>query len=165
MEQCAQSFDLVLSADVFIYIGDLAEVFDLTARRLCPGGLFAFSIEVDNRIQEFELRHTGRYVQSLAYIGRLAQVCGFEEVYCHPDYRTLRAREAGCRQPDRICVWHYSSKDMPDQNETSPIDAEVIYRRAADSYREGRVAEAEALGRRVLGMDPGSCRGESFGWG
>jgi predicted TPR repeat methyltransferase len=84
LEQCTQSFDLVLSADVFVYIGDLKKVFDLTARRLIPGGLFAFTIEVDNRIQDFELRSTGRYVQSFDYIHRLAEVCGFEEICCLP---------------------------------------------------------------------------------
>lgn len=82
LEQCGQSFDLVLSADVFIYIGDIGEVFDLVARRLRPGGLFAFSIEVDEHIQDFELRPSVRYVHSPAYIDRLARAGGFEELYC-----------------------------------------------------------------------------------
>ena len=37
--------DLILSADVFIYVGDLAEVFALAAQALRPWGLFAYSVE------------------------------------------------------------------------------------------------------------------------
>lgn len=38
-------YDLVIAADVFIYIGDLAPVFAGVRRVLAPGGLFAFSVE------------------------------------------------------------------------------------------------------------------------
>ena len=40
------SLDCVLSADTFIYVGTLRSCFELTASRLRPGGLFAFSTEV-----------------------------------------------------------------------------------------------------------------------
>jgi len=41
----AGSLDLVLSADTFIYVGQLEECFALVSQALTVGGLFAFSIE------------------------------------------------------------------------------------------------------------------------
>ena len=38
-------YDLLLAADLFIYIGDLAAVFAAVRARSAPGGLFAFSVE------------------------------------------------------------------------------------------------------------------------
>ena len=80
MKQCRQKFDLVLSADVFIYIGALEEVFTLTTKLLNPGGMFAFSIEKQRTGLDYRLRLTGRYAHSLDYIRRLAKAEGFEEV-------------------------------------------------------------------------------------
>ena len=41
----AASFDLVIAADVFVYIGDLAPIFAQAALALSRGGLFAFSVQ------------------------------------------------------------------------------------------------------------------------
>jgi predicted TPR repeat methyltransferase len=75
--ECERSYDLALSADVFIYIGDLEPVFAALAKRMPSGGLFCFSVE---RLEEgdFKLLATGRYAQSRAYIERLAEAYGFE---------------------------------------------------------------------------------------
>src|SRR5690606_27509500 len=40
-----EALDLVLAADVFVYVPDLAPVAAAVARRLAPGGLFAFTVE------------------------------------------------------------------------------------------------------------------------
>jgi predicted TPR repeat methyltransferase len=39
------TFHLVIAADVFAYIGDVAAVCDAVARVLEPGGLFGFTVE------------------------------------------------------------------------------------------------------------------------
>jgi len=72
-----RSYDLALSADVFIYIGDLEPIFAALGERMPSGGLFCFSVE---RLEEgdFKLLATGRYAQSRAYIERLAAAHGFE---------------------------------------------------------------------------------------
>jgi predicted TPR repeat methyltransferase len=72
-----RSYDLALSADVFIYIGDLEPIFAALGERMPSGGLFCFSVE---RLEEgdFKLLATGRYAQSRAYIERLAAAYGFE---------------------------------------------------------------------------------------
>ena len=64
-------FDAVIAADVFVYIGALEEVFREAARVLRPGGWFAFSTE-EQPSGDFELRASGRYAQSQAYVRRLA---------------------------------------------------------------------------------------------
>jgi predicted TPR repeat methyltransferase len=68
-----EACDLVLAADVFIYIGDLAEIFQAVARLLRPGGLFAFSLE-STAEADYVLQHNRRYAQSQAYIERLAGI-------------------------------------------------------------------------------------------
>jgi len=77
-------YDLLLAADLFIYIGDLEAVFAAVRARCAPGGLFVFSVE---RLEASEgggagyaLRSSGRYAQSAAYIGGLAKAHGFTVV-------------------------------------------------------------------------------------
>lgn len=62
----AAAFDVVVAADVFIYIGALEHTFCAVSRVLKPGGRFAFSIE--ECTGTYELRRSGRYAQSDAYI-------------------------------------------------------------------------------------------------
>lgn len=74
--------DLVLAADVFIYVGDLFAVFEATAKALRPTGIFAFSVEIANAEEgeSYILRRTGRYAHTLAYVTQLAHRFGFERV-------------------------------------------------------------------------------------
>lgn len=74
-----QAYDLVISADVFIYVGALDAVFGAVARALRPGGLFAFSIEVEEG-NGYSLRPSGRYAQSRGYIRQLAENSGLRKV-------------------------------------------------------------------------------------
>lgn len=83
--EAAASYDVIVAADVFIYMGKLDQVIGETARLLVPGGVFAFSIEAVVPIQadsagsqsEYQLQHTGRYAQSPEYMSRLAAANGF----------------------------------------------------------------------------------------
>lgn len=76
------SFDLAVSADVFIYIGKLDQVFECCRNILRPGGLFAFSLEAaaDDNV-DFLLHTTGRYQHSRAYIRNLSQRFNFAEMH------------------------------------------------------------------------------------
>ncbi len=74
------AYDVVVAADVFVYVGELKQVFTATARTLKPGGLFAFSLEVEEDCSGFMLRSTGRYAHSTGYIRRLTEVAGLQEV-------------------------------------------------------------------------------------
>lgn len=68
--------DLVLAADVFIYVGALEAVFEGVARILAPGGVFAFSVEALPDGQDLRLLPSLRYAHSEAYVRRLAQQHG-----------------------------------------------------------------------------------------
>ncbi|MDO9413473.1 MAG: tetratricopeptide repeat protein [Pseudolabrys sp.] len=68
-------YDVVVAADVFIYLGDLAPVFRGVRRALKDGGVFCFSIEEAE--QDFVVRESFRFAHSVAYIRRLAQQNGF----------------------------------------------------------------------------------------
>lgn len=84
LAQADRSDDLVLAADVFIYIGELSAVFAGVARVLRPGGVFGFTVEQasglgeDRGAQGLELLSSLRYAHSEAYVRRLAGAHGFE---------------------------------------------------------------------------------------
>jgi predicted TPR repeat methyltransferase len=82
MQTAAEQFDLVLAADLFIYIGDLTELFTAAKSILRGGALFAFSIEAAQ--ESYLLRRTRRYAQSLDYIRDLAKMNGFDVVEATP---------------------------------------------------------------------------------
>jgi predicted TPR repeat methyltransferase len=77
LARCDAAFDLVISTDVFIYLGDLAPVFAGVRRALRAGGRFAFSVEACDT-QEWELAATRRYRHSRHYLERLAAEHGFD---------------------------------------------------------------------------------------
>lgn len=74
------AWDLAISTDVFIYVGELREVFAACANALRPGGMFAFSIESGDDVDTFVLRSTGRYAHASSYIRGLAADTGFREI-------------------------------------------------------------------------------------
>jgi predicted TPR repeat methyltransferase len=73
-------YDLILAADVFIYVGDLRDVFTSVRSALRPGGLFAFTIEVWDGPEDYRLLPTRRYAQSPPYIVNLAREAGLQVV-------------------------------------------------------------------------------------
>ncbi|WP_439273684.1 methyltransferase domain-containing protein [Pseudochrobactrum sp. HB0163] len=78
--------DMILAADVFIYIGQLERAFALAAECLRKGGLFAFSVETHDRpdsegtagsCEDMILQPSLRFTHSARYIENLLQQCGF----------------------------------------------------------------------------------------
>ena len=68
----SNSYTMITAADVFIYTGDLSNIFEAAQKRLSPGGYFIFTVEKTDNEQP-ELRNTGRYQHSQAYIESLAK--------------------------------------------------------------------------------------------
>lgn len=81
--------DLVVAADVFVYVGDLAEVFARTSRVLAEGGRFAFTVEGGGPGDGFALRPTQRYAHDDGYVRGLASGRGLDVV--HSSAETIRA--------------------------------------------------------------------------
>lgn len=78
MQSTPERFDLLLAADVFIYIGALEAVFAAARRVLLPGGCLAFSVEEATAPVDYELRTSSRYAQSERYLLSLAGQHGLE---------------------------------------------------------------------------------------
>jgi len=72
------AFDLILAADVFVYVGDLNETFRRVSEVLSPAGLFAFSVEA-NSGATWMLGPTRRYSHGLPYLKQLAAIHNFAE--------------------------------------------------------------------------------------
>lgn len=71
-------YDLLVAADVFIYVGALERVFEGAANVLQPGGAFCFSLEAADEHEGFVLRMSLRYAHSERYIRMLAGHAGFD---------------------------------------------------------------------------------------
>jgi len=75
-----EHWDLVLAADVFIYVGDLEPVFARLERAMTEG-VFCFSVEsLEDDGDGLRLLPSLRYAHSRAYLERLASQHGFEVV-------------------------------------------------------------------------------------
>ena len=87
-KEAASRYDVVIVADVYIYIGKVDEVVKEINRLLRPGGMLAFSNEdfepsvtgenPQNTCDDYCLNLTGRYAQSSTYLNRLASENGFQ---------------------------------------------------------------------------------------
>lgn len=71
------TYDLVLSADVLVYIGKLDELFMQISSHVEKSGFFIFSVELLDE-GEYKIMKSGRYRHSHKYIRTLASNCGFE---------------------------------------------------------------------------------------
>jgi len=72
-----QNYDLMVSGDALVYVGDLAPLFGCAWQRLSPGGWFLFTVELANA-GDFTLTSTGRYAHGPEYLRTAAAAAGFE---------------------------------------------------------------------------------------
>lgn len=100
-QQRHQPYDLLLAADVFVYIGDLAPVLQAAASSAAPRALLAMSTETEpppgshslevatsargpedaaRLTSGFRLTRTGRYTHTRAYLERVLRETGWEAV-------------------------------------------------------------------------------------
>lgn len=98
LESAKETFDLVIAADVFVYTGNLARVFELVRGRSEPGALFLFSTEISDG-DDYVLNPTGRYGHSRPYIERLAAGADFVVAQC--------ARRSLRREKNEIVMGNY----------------------------------------------------------
>ncbi len=77
--QPAAAADLVIAADVFVYLGDLAPVFAASAKAMAAGGFFAFSVQ-KTEAAEFIVGNDMRYAHAPGYLNALAGAHGFQTI-------------------------------------------------------------------------------------
>ncbi len=85
LAQPQATYDLVLAADVFIYVGALERVFGLLATRMHSGSWLAFTVEAAARELSVELMPSLRYAHSAPYLEELARRHGFETMAVHDE--------------------------------------------------------------------------------
>lgn len=73
-------YDAILATDVFIYIGELEDIFSLSYQSLNKNGELLFTIELNSGPSPVELRQTGRFRQTDAYVRDVAVRAGFRMV-------------------------------------------------------------------------------------
>jgi len=75
-ERGSFKYDLIIAAELFVYIGSLKTIFAAVAKVIATGGMFVFSVETLEK-GDYKLLATGRYSQSAAYIEKLASANDF----------------------------------------------------------------------------------------
>lgn len=147
--ESAASYDVIVAADVFVYLGKLDEVVAEARRLLRPGGVFAFSVEdcdAQAATQDYQLKGTGRYGQSVAYLNRLAAANGYRvEV---TEAAQLRV-DSGKPIVGRLCIWKAPAA-------AGVVDAGQLLRQAVGNHQAGNLQEAEQLYRQTLQLQPGN---------
>jgi predicted TPR repeat methyltransferase len=115
------AYDLIVSADVLVYFGDMTPVFAAVARALRPNGIFAFSVERFDG-PDFILQASGRYAHSAAYLRAVARLAGLDEVSL--DERPLRL-EGNSRVRGHVGVFRLAQRTLPADatNRTLPAGA------------------------------------------
>lgn len=71
-------YDLIIAADVFIYLGALEQIISWCAGALSPRGYFAFTLEKGD--QPLELRESRRFAHSPAYVNDVLRQAGFRHI-------------------------------------------------------------------------------------
>ena len=79
LARASEPFDLMVAADVLIYIGDVSALFPAVAARLAPGGEFWFSVESTS--EGFHITMSRRYQHSLSYLEAMARASGLRIKY------------------------------------------------------------------------------------
>lgn len=105
-DEPAASFNLVIAADVFVYVGKLDEIVGEIKRLLSAGGIFAFSTEgieaAPSDDPGYRLEKTGRYAHSAGYLSGLASANGFRILEMIP---TQIRTEHGKPVNGHMAVW------------------------------------------------------------
>ena len=99
LQSLEQSYDFYLAADVFAYVGELAETFALLRSHAREQTLFCFSTEAWDGTG-YRLQPTGRFAHAPAYIEELAQQTGW--VVASSERTSLRKEKGHWVQGD---IW------------------------------------------------------------
>lgn len=81
-------FDYFIANDVFIYVGDLEDIFSLVKKRNKRGGRFIFTVEL-NDTDRFILEQSGRYSHSRSYLQKIFDRLEMQELH----YENVRLRK------------------------------------------------------------------------
>ncbi len=101
MRERPSAFDLIVAADVLVYVGDLAPLFAAVETALTADGLFAFSVETYEG-DGFRLEPTIRFAHTRSYLEATARAAGLRPLLIQP---ASTRRESGAAAPGLICAF------------------------------------------------------------
>jgi len=96
----AGAADLIVAADVLVYVGDLSALFVAAERAMAPSGLLAFSLERSEG-PGFQLGQGSRFAHARAYVETAADAAGLR-VASQSEVSTRR--EGGREVPGLVCL-------------------------------------------------------------
>lgn len=109
MEAAPASWELLVAADVLVYIGDLAPVFRAASDALVSGGRFAATVERLNG-EGFALGPARRYAHAESYLRRMAADAGLNVLLLEP---CAPRREKGVDVPGLLFVLEKPNSPLP----------------------------------------------------
>lgn len=88
LKQAQNTYDLIIAADVFTYMGNLETLFKACCKQSTANGVMCFSVETTEE-ESFSLKDTGRLGHSPSYIEKLCKQTGWTII----DSRNSRLRK------------------------------------------------------------------------
>ena len=107
--QTGHHYDLVIAADVMVYLGDLVPACTSVKAHLTPQGLLAFTVQA-SKSEGYQLGEDYRYAHSADYLQMLAQSTGYDVVYLD---RVVTRKDGGKDVPGFLCILRPSSAHHP----------------------------------------------------
>lgn len=92
LDECRETFDLIVACDTLIYFGDLRQVVCRAVKRLRPGGAIAFTVE-QTEAAPFRLTDSGRYAHHSDHLREVAETSGLEIARIREEYMRMEYGE------------------------------------------------------------------------
>ena len=149
-----ESLDLAISGDVFVYVGDIRDVFAACFQALRNGGLFSFTTE-SFQGEGFIDRASGRFAHSAKYIEGLADEFGFTVLTEEP---LIIRMENGKPLAGHLYVLSKGERAQTTEDQASSAqfeDISTLYEEAILHHQAGHIERAEEYYRRILDIEPG----------
>lgn len=96
-----ERYDLIVAADVLVYLGNLGPVMQAAHQALHPSGTFAFTVERTDDAETYLLGPKSRYAHAPAYVHGSAEANGFRVALME---EAVTRREAGQDVPGLVVV-------------------------------------------------------------
>jgi predicted TPR repeat methyltransferase len=92
LDDCRETFDLIIACDMLIYFGDLRQVICRAVKRLRPGGAIAFSVE-RTESAPFRLTDSGRFAHHSDHLRQVAESNGLSVACLREEYMRMEYGE------------------------------------------------------------------------
>ena len=100
MKAATPAYDLIIAADVFVYLGDLGAVIAAAAPRIAPDGLLAFTVQ-HHAGDGYILGGDMRFAHSVVHVAGAAEAAGLRVILDEP---AVTRQDAGRDVPGRVMV-------------------------------------------------------------